>query len=67
MVIPAACVNVAFCREAHQIMIRVRGHNTHPECMVRCLSSCVNTFRLHGAKLPGKREIVFAARRRVIL
>lgn len=48
-------------------MARVRGKNTKPEMTVRRLAHGLGyRYRLHGAALPGKPDLVFAGRRKVI-
>lgn len=52
-------------------MARIRGKNTRPELLVRRLLHAAGyRFRLHGAargtRLPGKPDLVFAGRRKVI-
>lgn len=48
-------------------MSRIRGKNTLPELMVRRLVHRLGfRFRLHSAKLPGKPDLVFAGRKKVI-
>lgn len=48
-------------------MSRIRSKNTSPEMFVRRLVHGLGfRYRLHGAKLPGRPDLVFASRRRVI-
>lgn len=52
-------------------MARIRGKNTKPELLIRRLLHAAGyRFRLHGAargtRLPGKPDLVFAGRRKVI-
>ncbi len=48
-------------------MSRVRGKNTKPELLIRrALHATGLRYRLHGAKLPGKPDLVFPARRAVV-
>jgi DNA mismatch endonuclease, patch repair protein len=48
-------------------MSRVRGKGSQPERIVRSLVHRLGyRFRLHGARLPGKPDLVFPARRKVI-
>lgn len=48
-------------------MSRVRGKNTATELFVRSLVHRMGyRYRLHGAKLPGKPDLVFPGRRKVI-
>lgn len=49
------------------IMSRVRGKDTAPEMLVRRLVFSLGyRYRLHDARLPGKPDLVFAGRRKVI-
>ena len=48
-------------------MSRVRPTDTRPEMVVRRLVHGLGyRYRLHGQKLPGRPDLVFAARRKVI-
>lgn len=48
-------------------MSRVRGKDTKPELMIRrALHAAGMRYRLHGAKLPGRPDIVFPAQRAVV-
>ena len=48
-------------------MRRIRGKDTKPELIVRsALFGMGYRYRLHGDKLPGKPDLVFARRRKVI-
>lgn len=48
-------------------MSRVRSKNTGPELIVRRMAFKLGyRYRLHGASLPGRPDMVFAARRKVI-
>jgi DNA mismatch endonuclease (patch repair protein) len=48
-------------------MRRIRGKDTKPELIVRkALFAMGYRYRLHGAKLPGKPDLVFAKQRKVI-
>lgn len=50
-----------------EIMSRVRPTDTRPEMVVRRLVHGLGyRYRLHGQKLPGRPDLVFAARRKVI-
>src|SRR6266571_5460855 len=50
-----------------EIMAAVRSKDTAPELLVRRLVHRLGyRFRLHGRKLPGKPDLVFAGRKRVI-
>lgn len=57
---------VSISQRSH-IMSLVRAKNTRPEMAVRrLLHSMGYRYRLHGKKLPGKPDLVFAGRRKVI-
>lgn len=48
-------------------MSRIRGKNTKPELTVRrMIHGAGYRYRLHGKNLPGKPDLVFAGRRKVI-
>lgn len=48
-------------------MSRVRGTDTKPELAVRRLVHAMGyRYRLHGRRLPGRPDLVFAGRRKVI-
>lgn len=48
-------------------MSRIRGRNTKPELLVRRLVHRLGyRFRLHRADLPGKPDLVFTSRRKII-
>ena len=50
-----------------EIMSRVRGKDTRPEMLVRRLVHGAGyRYRLHGPGLPGRPDLVFAARKKVI-
>ncbi len=50
-----------------RIMGRVRGKGTAPEMMVRrFVFSLGYRYRLHDARLPGKPDLVFAGRKKII-
>jgi DNA mismatch endonuclease, patch repair protein len=50
-----------------EIMSRVRGKDTRPEMLVRRLIHKAGfRYRLHVASLPGKPDLVFAGRKKVI-
>lgn len=50
-----------------EIMKRIRGKDTAPELIVRKLIYSLGyRYRLHGQKLPGKPDIVFAGKKKVI-
>jgi len=48
-------------------MSRIKGKDTKPELLVRSMLYRMGyRFRVQGAKLPGRPDIVFSARRKVI-
>ena len=48
-------------------MARIRGKDTKPEMLVRRLTHGLGyRYRLHGRKLPGKPDLVFSSRKKVI-
>jgi DNA mismatch endonuclease, patch repair protein len=48
-------------------MARIRAHNTKPELIVRrLLHSLGYRYRLHGHSLPGRPDLVFTSRRKLI-
>ena len=50
-----------------EIMARVRGRDTRPEMAIRrLLHSLGYRYRLHDKRLPGRPDLVFALRRKVI-
>lgn len=50
------------------VMRAVKGRDTGPELLVRRLLHGLGyRYRLHGARLPGKPDLVFARRRKVVL
>lgn len=50
-----------------EIMGRVRSRDTVPEMLVRRLTHALGyRYRLHGKDLPGKPDLVFRSRRKVI-
>lgn len=54
-------------QERHERMSRVRGKNTKPELVVRRLLYKMGyRYRLHSTKLPGKPDIIFSGRKKVI-
>ena len=54
-------------QERSKLMSRVHSRNSKPELLVRrVIHSMGYRYRLHDAKLPGKPDIVFASRRKVI-
>ncbi len=53
--------------ERSRIMKRVRSENTKPELIVRKLAHGLGyRFRLHRKDLPGKPDLVFVGRRKVV-
>jgi DNA mismatch endonuclease (patch repair protein) len=53
--------------ERSERMARVRGKDTSPELMVRrTVHRLGYRYRLHGPKLPGRPDLVFVKRRKVI-
>lgn len=53
--------------ERSKRMSRIRNKDTKPEMFVRRLIHRMGyRYRLHGKKLPGKPDLVFASRRKVI-
>jgi DNA mismatch endonuclease, patch repair protein len=54
-------------KERSQRMSLIRNRNTKPELLVRRLiHGCGFRYRLHRADLPGKPDLVFPARKKVI-
>ncbi|HVV63937.1 MAG TPA: very short patch repair endonuclease, partial [Rhizomicrobium sp.] len=54
--------------ERSAVMRAVKGKDTKPELIVRSLAHRLGyRFRLHRADLPGRPDLVFPARRAVIL
>ncbi|AWY57532.1 very short patch repair endonuclease [Burkholderia thailandensis] len=54
-------------RERSERMSRIKGKNTKPELAVRRLVHRMGyRYRLHGQGLPGKPDLVFAGRRKVV-
>ena len=50
-----------------EVMSRIRGQDTKPEMMVRRLVHRLGyRYRLHGKHLPGKPDLVFPGRKKVI-
>jgi DNA mismatch endonuclease, patch repair protein len=48
-------------------MRAIRAKDTKPEMLVRSLTHCLGfRFRLHSERLPGKPDLVFTGRRKVI-
>lgn len=55
-------VDVMCARQRSALMSRVRGKHTRPEMQVRKLLRHQGfRYRLHGPKLPGRSDVVFAA------
>ncbi|MFN7949994.1 MAG: DNA mismatch endonuclease Vsr [Blastocatellia bacterium] len=53
--------------QRHRNMSAIRGANTKPEMVVRSLAHRLGyRFRLHRKDLPGKPDLVFAGRRKVV-
>lgn len=53
--------------ERSHVMSLVKGKNTRPEMVVRRMVHGAGfRYRLHGAKLPGKPDLVFSRKRKVI-
>ena len=53
--------------ERSRHMARIAGKHTAPEMAVRRLVAALgHRYRLHGAKLPGKPDLVFAGKRKAI-
>lgn len=54
-------------RERSERMSRIKGKNTKPELLVRRIIHRMGyRYRLYGARLPGRPDLVFAKRRKVI-
>lgn len=50
-----------------KLMARVRGKNTNPELVVRRLAHALGyRFRLHRRELPGRPDITFPSKRKVV-
>ena len=50
-----------------RLMSRIRSTNTAPERVVRCTAFSMGfRFRIHDPRLPGKPDIVFRAKRKVV-
>src|SRR5262245_23833709 len=55
-------------KQRSQLMSRIRGRDTRPELVVRRLVHGLGyRYRLHAADLPGRPDLVFRSRRKVIL
>jgi DNA mismatch endonuclease, patch repair protein len=53
--------------ERGERMSRIRGRDTKPEMVVRRLTHAMGyRYRLHAARLPGRPDLVFPSRRKVI-
>ncbi|MBC3334686.1 MULTISPECIES: very short patch repair endonuclease [Pseudomonas] len=60
-------VDTISASERSHVMSLVKGKNTHPEMVVRRLLHAAGfRYRLHDAKLPGKPDLVFSRKRKVI-
>lgn len=60
-------VDIVDKEKRSRIMSRVRGQDTKPEMMVRRLVfSFGYRYRLHDSKLPGKPDLVFSGKRKII-
>ena len=60
-------VDVLTREQRHLAMSRIRSKDTKPEMIVRrSLHGIGYRYRLHAAKLPGKPDLVFQKRRKVI-
>lgn len=54
-------------KQRSRLMSRVKGRDTAPELFVRQLIHRLGyRYRLHAAKLPGKPDLVFPSRRKII-
>jgi len=55
-------------KQRSELMSRIRGVDTRPELIVRRLAHSLGyRFRLHRRDLPGNPDLVFPARRKVVL
>ena len=53
--------------ERSERMSRVRGKDTKPEMLIRCLVHGMGyRYRLHAPELPGKPDLVFRPRKKVV-
>lgn len=60
-------VDVLTEKQRHYCMSRIQGRDTRPEMVVRKLVFAMGyRYRLHVKKLPGKPDLVFPGRRKVI-
>lgn len=60
-------VDVLTEKQRQYCMSRIKGKNTKPEMIVRKLVFALGyRYRLHDGKLPGKPDLVFAGKRKVI-
>jgi len=60
-------VDVHTPAQRHSNMAAIRAKNTKPEMVVRRVVHALGgRYRLHGTNLPGKPDLVFPARRKVI-
>jgi len=65
--IESTMMDVVSPKRRSEIMSRIRGKNTTPELIVRKLVYSMGyRYRLHYAKLPGKPDLVFPGRKKVI-
>jgi DNA mismatch endonuclease (patch repair protein) len=54
-------------KDRSERMARIRGRNTVPEVRVRKIVSALGyRYRLHGQGLPGRPDLVFKSRRKII-
>ena len=61
-------VDVLTAEQRRHCMSRIRGRDTKPELAVRRLVHGMGyRYRLHDGRLPGKPDLVFPSRRKVIL
>lgn len=59
--------DVLTLKQRQYCMSRIKGKDTKPEIIVRKLAHALGyRFRLHNSKLPGKPDLVFAGRRKII-
>jgi DNA mismatch endonuclease (patch repair protein) len=60
-------VDVLTEKQRQYCMSRIKGKNTKPEMIVRKLAFALGyRYRLHDGKLPGKPDLVFVGRHKVI-
>lgn len=61
-------MDVFTAEKRSNVMSRIRGRDTRPEMIVRRLAHRLGyRFRLHRRDLPGRPDLVFPSRRKVIL